>query len=141
MENKVGTAPGLFARIGDAEVFVVPGVPSEMEWMFDNQIAPRLSRNEGVIIHRTIHTFGAGESDVGTKILDLMQKTGPHYCCSDSGVSLIFLSDTTTGVSRPTISASASPTPSAAACGKRRPSRISTGTRTARLRAARRPIS
>jgi glycosyltransferase involved in cell wall biosynthesis len=24
---------------------------------------------------------------------DLMQKTGPHYCCSDSGVSLIFLSD------------------------------------------------
>jgi nicotinamide-nucleotide amidase len=77
MENKVGTAPGLFARIGQAEVFVVPGVPSEMEWMFENQIAPRLPQNEGVIIHRTIHTFGAGESDVGTKILDLMQKTGP----------------------------------------------------------------
>jgi nicotinamide-nucleotide amidase len=77
LENKVGTAPGLFARIGEAAVFVVPGVPSEMEWMFDNQIAPRLPRNSGVTIHRTIHTFGAGESDVGTRILDLMQKTGP----------------------------------------------------------------
>jgi nicotinamide-nucleotide amidase len=77
LENKVGTAPGLFARIGEAAVFVVPGVPSEMEWMFDNQIAPRLPRNVGVTIHRTIHTFGAGESDVGMKILDLMQKAGP----------------------------------------------------------------
>ena len=30
LTNEVGTAPGLAARLGSAEVYVVPGVPSEM---------------------------------------------------------------------------------------------------------------
>jgi len=72
--NKVGTAPGLYARLGKAEIFVTPGVPSEMEWMFRNAIEPRLARQDGMILHRIVHTFGAGESDVGAKIADLMKR-------------------------------------------------------------------
>lgn len=74
IDNKVGTAPGLSAHLGAARVFVVPGVPSEMEWMFHNAIAPQLPRLQGVMIYRIVHTFGAGESDVGAKIADLMKR-------------------------------------------------------------------
>ncbi|MFB3891317.1 MAG: competence/damage-inducible protein A [Phycisphaerae bacterium] len=72
--NKVGTAPGLYARIGRCDVFITPGVPSEMEWMYKNAVEPRLPSLSGVIVHRILHTFGAGESDVGAKIADLMKR-------------------------------------------------------------------
>lgn len=72
--NKVGTAPGIAAKLGQASIFVVPGVPSEMEWMFRNAIEPTLQDAPGVIQQRIIHTFGAGESDVGSKIVDLMKR-------------------------------------------------------------------
>jgi nicotinamide-nucleotide amidase len=72
--NKVGTAPGIAARLGNCRIFVVPGVPSEMEWMFGNAIAPALPSQAGIILHRIVHTIGAGESDVGAKIADLMQR-------------------------------------------------------------------
>jgi nicotinamide-nucleotide amidase len=74
MRNKLGTAPGIAARIGAAQVFIVPGVPAEMKWMYDNCIAPRLPPGEGVILHHVVHTFGEGESDVGAKIADLMKR-------------------------------------------------------------------
>lgn len=72
LENLVGTAAGLAARIGSAQIYVTPGVPHEMRWIFEHIIAPRLSRQGGVILHRIVHTFGAGESDIGEKIADLM---------------------------------------------------------------------
>lgn len=74
IDNHVGTAPGLYALLGKAQVFIVPGVPSEMEWMFRNAIAPKLPAQEGVMLYRILHTFGAGESDVGARIADLMRR-------------------------------------------------------------------
>lgn len=74
IDNRVGTAPGLHARLGNAQVFVVPGVPREMEWMYQNAIAPLLPQQAGVMLYRVIHTFGAGESDIGAMIADLMRR-------------------------------------------------------------------
>lgn len=74
LENKVGTAAGMAARVGTAQVYLVPGVPFEMKWIFENVIAARLPAQQGLITHRVIHTFGAGESDVGAKIADLMER-------------------------------------------------------------------
>jgi len=76
IDNHVGTAPGLYARVGETQVFIVPGVPSEMEWMFRNAIAPKLPSQEGVMLYRVLHTFGSGESDVGAKIANLMRRDG-----------------------------------------------------------------
>ncbi len=69
--NELGTAPGIEARLGGARVFVLPGVPSEMKDMFGRCVLPRLT-GEAVLLHRTLHTFGSGESDIGTAIADLM---------------------------------------------------------------------
>jgi len=74
IENPMGTAPGIAARLGDAKVFVMPGVPVEMEVMFDRSVAGRLGRRNGVILHRVLHTFGAGESDLAGRIGDLMAR-------------------------------------------------------------------
>ena len=75
LANPVGTAPGLAATIGASRVFVMPGVPHEMMQMFDGQVVPRLGEPEAAIVHRIVHTFGAGESDVGAAIADLMDRS------------------------------------------------------------------
>ncbi|MBN1488470.1 MAG: competence/damage-inducible protein A [Phycisphaerae bacterium] len=75
IENICGTAPGIQAKLHQADVFVMPGVPREMRVMFERSVAPLLAgRGAGVILMRTVHTFGAGESDVGTTIRDLMRR-------------------------------------------------------------------
>jgi len=73
IDNDWGTAPGIAARVGEAEVFVLPGPPYEMTKMFEHRIASRLPAS-GSIVRRRIHTFGAGESDVGELLADLMAR-------------------------------------------------------------------
>ncbi len=76
LRNEVGTAPGLYARLGGAEVFVVPGVPSEMRWMVDAHVLPRVRvlAGDSRIVFRTVHAFGTGESDIGARLADLMRR-------------------------------------------------------------------
>ena len=76
LPNPVGTAPGLAAEVGRARIFIVPGVPSEMRRMIDGQVLPRLGQVGRAIRYHTLHTFGSGESDVGSRIQDLMEAEG-----------------------------------------------------------------
>lgn len=76
MGNERGTASGVAGRIGRARLFVVPGVPHEMRWMFHHQVKPRLPGRTAVILHRVLHTFGMGESDVADRISDLISRSG-----------------------------------------------------------------
>jgi nicotinamide-nucleotide amidase len=71
--NTMGTAPGIAARVDKASVYVLPGVPHEMREMFDLAIAPRLHGGGG-LVHRLVHCFGEGESDIAARIEDLMQR-------------------------------------------------------------------
>jgi nicotinamide-nucleotide amidase len=54
----------------------MPGVPREMQVMFERDIRPHLLARTrgGVILARTIRCFGAGESDIGDRIRDLMER-------------------------------------------------------------------
>jgi competence/damage-inducible protein CinA-like protein len=74
LPNPVGTAPGIWMRIGRAAFGCLPGVPSEMKLMFREQVVPRL-RQEGfverIIVHRKINLFGKGEADIESQALDL----------------------------------------------------------------------
>jgi nicotinamide-nucleotide amidase len=58
------------------EIFVMPGVPKEMKIMFTRDVLPFVREKSGgaVILQRTLHTFGLGESAVAEKLGTLMKR-------------------------------------------------------------------
>jgi nicotinamide-nucleotide amidase len=87
IENTAGTAAGiyadfthenppLFGAIQRTQIFVMPGVPKEMKVMFTRDVLPhvRSAAGAGVILQRTLHTFGLGESTVAERLGPLMKR-------------------------------------------------------------------
>ena len=81
--NPQGSAPGFWLSVGrgdrsPSELIALPGVPAEMHEMFFQTLAPELLKRLGperkIIAHKTIHCFGAGESDIEQKLPDLVRR-------------------------------------------------------------------
>ncbi len=72
--NRVGTAPGVWRKVGRATIACLPGVPNEMKTMFGEQVVPRFKSGgfvDRVIVHHKINLFGKGESEVEMMAMDL----------------------------------------------------------------------
>lgn len=72
LENRFGTAPGMWIE-HDKTVFIsLPGVPYEMKGLLHNEVLPRLQEkfNRPFIVHKTILTTGMGESAIAEIIED-----------------------------------------------------------------------
>ena len=75
MENKWGTAPGVWIYKNHKYIAALPGVPRELERMFTDEVVPRLKKTgkiDGTIFSRHIHMVGIGEAAMEEKISDLM---------------------------------------------------------------------
>ncbi len=75
--NARGTAPGVWLKHGETLIAAMPGVPSEMFAMYRDWVQPRLAElgvGGGVQVQRKINCFGAGESAVEAKLLDLTKR-------------------------------------------------------------------
>ena len=70
MLNKVGTAPCMVFETEKNIIISMPGVPFEMKWLMSNEILPYIERKLGneAIVHKTVLTFGIGESFLADKI-------------------------------------------------------------------------
>lgn len=71
--NDAGTAPGFALEKDGKYIICMPGPPREMTRMFEKSVKPFLeSLSEDVIYYRMIRTFGIGESQLETELLDLI---------------------------------------------------------------------
>ena len=70
LHNAVGTAPGMWLKRADTVFVSLPGVPYEMKNLIDNEVIPKLvaEYDRPFIIHKTIMTYGQGESLVAERI-------------------------------------------------------------------------
>lgn len=76
--NLRGTAPGWWVEKDGRIIIVVPGPPSEMRPMWQNEVAPKLQQRTGaIILSRTIKTFGLGESRVDELLANLLSSSNP----------------------------------------------------------------
>lgn len=70
LHNQVGTAPGMWMKKENTVFISLPGVPFEMKYLVENEIIPKIVREykRPYIIHKTILTYGQGESLVAERI-------------------------------------------------------------------------
>lgn len=70
LHNQVGTAPGMWMKKENTVFISLPGVPYEMKYLVENEIIPKivLEYKRPYIIHKTILTYGQGESLVAERI-------------------------------------------------------------------------
>ena len=70
LHNQVGTAPGMWIKKENTVFVSLPGVPYEMKYLIENQVIPKLVQEykRPYIVHKTILTYGQGESHVAERI-------------------------------------------------------------------------
>ena len=73
LENKQGTAPGLWIEQDGTVIVLLPGPPRELEAMFESTCLPRLARSRGrpageLILTRVYKAVGLAESEVDQRI-------------------------------------------------------------------------
>lgn len=76
LDNPVGTACGFWLTLPSSRLYAMPGVPKEMMPMFMNYALPWIRQSAGgaVILQKTVHTFGVGESQLAEMLGDLMDR-------------------------------------------------------------------
>lgn len=79
LPNPVGTAPGIWMERDEKIVVAMPGVPAEMEAMFEQEVIPRLQRLAGrqVLRWRVFRCVGIGESALTDRLGELMESANP----------------------------------------------------------------
>ena len=72
LKNEIGTAPGMLFEKNGKYFFSLPGVPYEMYGLMQHQVLPFLKNlfDLPLIEHRTLLTYGIGESFLAEKIKD-----------------------------------------------------------------------
>lgn len=79
LKNNNGTAPGCIIEKGEKVVVLLPGPPSEMKPMFNDYVMPYFKNKSTYSIEsKFLRVFGIGESEMETKIIDLIdEQTNP----------------------------------------------------------------
>lgn len=78
--NKSGTAPGMYISHQGCHYFIMPGVPTEMIYLMENEVLPRLQALPGrdALVNKSILTAGIGESFLALQLADIENSLPPH---------------------------------------------------------------
>ena len=73
--NLNGTAPGCIIEEGKKVIIMLPGPPKEMQPMFCDTVFPYLKqKKELVLVSKMLKIFGIGESEMESRLIDLIDK-------------------------------------------------------------------
>lgn len=76
--NPQGTAPGWWVEKDGRIIIAMPGPPSEMQFMWQNEVFPRLQQRTGaIILSRVIKTFGLSEAKVDELVAPWISSPNP----------------------------------------------------------------
>ncbi|QXP61600.1 competence/damage-inducible protein A [Olleya sp. HaHaR_3_96] len=80
LHNQFGTAPGMWIEKGDKTFISLPGVPYEMKALIEMEVLPKLALKykRPFIIHKTLLTYGLGESSVAERIEAIEEALPTH---------------------------------------------------------------
>lgn len=72
LKNDFGTAPGMWIKENNKVIISLPGVPVEMKGLMQQSVIPKLQVEFKLpfIIHRTLSTYGMGESMLAEMLKD-----------------------------------------------------------------------
>lgn len=80
LDNRAGGAPGVLLDRGDISIVSLPGVPSELKWIFENQLEPILKEKvEGYYFEKIIHLNLRDESTLAPLIDEAMHTDSTVY--------------------------------------------------------------
>lgn len=72
LKNQHGTASGMWFEKKNQVVISLPGVPFEMKSLMTHEVLPALQKHftRPFILHKTVMTYGLGESAIASRIVD-----------------------------------------------------------------------
>lgn len=72
LPNRVGTAPGIHAKLGGTEFFFLPGVPAELHQIFSDSVHPWLAEvSRSALAEIVLRCFGLPEASIDEKLKGL----------------------------------------------------------------------
>lgn len=83
LHNRVGTAPGVFIKTTERLIFALPGVPKEMQPMFEYEVLPTIMEEFSKYLHgfktKVFLTGERDESIIEAKVIKLREEFPMFY--------------------------------------------------------------
>jgi len=106
LRNEKGTAPGIFIEVKETDIYLMPGVPKEMNTMFNGFVLPRIvnSYETSPINVETVRITGISESELYDRINGIpgAENTVKYYPGYE-GVTLKIITDKNSPVDATTL--------------------------------------
>ncbi|MHA1944214.1 MAG: competence/damage-inducible protein A [Candidatus Thorarchaeota archaeon] len=77
LDNRVGGAPGVMIQDNDTTIFCLPGVPSELMFIFEDSLIPWLRENVSQKFHEKVIEFGFRDESVFSPAIDTVMRKVP----------------------------------------------------------------
>lgn len=77
LDNRIGGAPGIRLQVGNSTIFSLPGVPSELKFIFEDSVIPWISDRVEQKFHEQIVEFGMHDESTFAPAIDVVMKKHP----------------------------------------------------------------
>ncbi|MBN2230603.1 MAG: competence/damage-inducible protein A [Candidatus Thorarchaeota archaeon] len=77
LDNRVGGAPGVMIQLEEVVIFCLPGVPSELKFIFEDSIVPWIIENVTQRFYEKVVEFGIHDESVFSPAIDIAMKKHP----------------------------------------------------------------